>query len=87
MRRYTGDNKVAISTTRLISGPAISFENLIECRMRDDVVLVHRAADSLRNLREIDATVDESFNGNFVGGVENGGERAADFAGFARELK
>ena len=70
-----------------MAGPRISFENLVERRMRDDFVLVHCAADALGNLREVDAAINEGVNSNFVSGIEHGGECAADFAGFAGELK
>src|SRR5712664_4995990 len=71
----------------LMAGPGIGFENLIERGMGDNLVLVHRAANALGNLRKVDAAVDEGFNGDFVGGIEYGGKGTADFARFARELE
>ena len=70
-----------------MAGPGIGFENLIERGMGDNLVLVHRAANALGNLRKVDAAVDEGFNGDFVGGIEYGGKGTADFARFARELE
>ena len=70
-----------------MTGPGVGFEDLIERGMGDDLVLVHRAADGLGNLREVDSAVDEGVNGDLVGGVEYGGKGTADFARFARELE
>src|SRR6266581_1058063 len=53
----------------LMAGPGVGFEDLIEGGMRDDLVLVHRAADGFGDLQNVDAAVDEGFNGNFIRGV------------------
>ena len=70
-----------------MAGPGVGFEDLIERRLGNDLVLVHRPADGFRNLREVDATVHECFNSNFIRGVKDCGKSAADLAGFAGEFE
>ena len=53
--------------------------------MRHDLVMRHGATDGFGDVGEADATVHEGFHCDLVGGVQDGGQRAADLAGLARE--
>ncbi len=55
--------------------------------MGNGVVAFHDAGNVFADLREVEAALDESADGNFVGGVEDGGKGAADFAGAAGETQ
>src|SRR5690348_5626123 len=76
-----------MSASCLMASPGIGFEDLIETRVSDDFVLVHRAANGFGNFRKADAAIDESIDRDFVGGIQDGGKSAANFAGFASELE
>ena len=79
--------KKQMSAGCLIAGPRIGFENLLERGMAHNLMCVHGSPDVFGNLGKVYAAIDEGFDGDFVGGVQNGGKCATDFAGFASELK
>ena len=58
----------------------------IETRMRDGAVFAHHALDGLPDGGERGSLVEEGFDGDFVGGIEHGGQRAADGSGVAGEI-
>ncbi len=55
--------------------------------MLDHVVLFHDSGDGLPDGGEGGALVEEGFHGDFVGGIEHGGQCAADFTGMAGEIE
>ena len=65
-----------------LPGPGIGFQDLRQAGMGVDLVAVHYAANGFSDLREIDLSVDKSFDGDFVNGVQDGWHGAADFACF-----
>lgn len=54
--------------------------------MRDDLMRVHDAFHQLPDAWEGDFAIQESIDGDFVGGVEYGGQRAADGSGVMGEI-
>ncbi len=55
--------------------------------MRNDLMRGHDALDGLPDAGEGDLAIEEGIDGDFVGGVEDGGKRAADGAGVAGEVE
>src|SRR5690349_24556625 len=55
--------------------------------MRDNLVSIHCAGNELADLIESDLAGTESVDGDFVGGVHDCRERAAEFARATRELE
>ena len=64
----------------LLTGPGVGGENLVQRRIRNHLMTVHGSVDTFGNLREVNAPVQEFANGDFVGGVQNCGHRAAEIS-------
>ena len=65
----------------------IGGDDGVEGIVRGRLVGVHDAGDGLPDLREGDAAVEEGGDGDFISGVEDGGERAAFGAGADGEVE
>ena len=71
---------------RLPPRPGVRLQNLLQRRVRNDFVRVHRAPDGFGDLREIDFAIHERFDRDFVGGVQYRRQRAADLPCPARQF-
>ena len=60
---------------------------MLQRGLADDFVPVHRAGHGAGDVLERDAALAEGFDGDFVGGVEHGGQRAPDVTGTAGEVQ
>src|SRR6185437_8803700 len=57
---------------RLSPRPGICGDDLLECRMIHQAVVVHYPCDGLTYLLEPDLLIAEGFDGDFIGGVQHG---------------
>src|SRR5207249_9592148 len=60
--------------------PRVCGQDLVESRMLDHLVTVHRSANSFRNLRDVNAAAQKLLDSYFVRSVEHGRQRPANLA-------
>src|SRR6185503_18803637 len=75
------------SPRRFRSGPGVRRKDFVQRRMRHQLMAFHHTRDRLTDLFEAEPAIAERLDGDFIGGVQHGGHRAANLSRPARQLQ